>query len=90
MTDSYVSSVNGDSLTANGTNKLNSSSPSLPQQGSDAPTSSIIKVPDQPPATVSATTTAPEHPAPDTTQQLALLVDMVSMFTKHVGQVEQS
>ena len=43
MTDSYVSSVNGDSLTANGTNKPNNSSPSLPQQGTDEPTSSIIR-----------------------------------------------
>ena len=56
-----------------------------------ASTSSIVEVPDQPPATVSATTTsAPERPAPDTTQQLALLVDMVSTLTKRVGQVEQS
>ena len=55
-----------------------------------ASTSSIVEVPDQPPATVSATTTATDRPAPDTTQQLALLVDMVSTLPKRVGQVEQS
>ena len=55
-------------------------------------TSSIVEVPDQPPATVSATTTttAPKRPAPDTAQSLALLVDMVSTLTKRVNHVEQS
>ena len=65
-------------------------SATLPAPIPVVPTSSIVEVPDQPPATVSATTTATERPAPDTTQQLALLVDMVSTLTKRVGQVEPS
>ena len=57
-----------------------------------ASTSSIVEVPDQQPATVSATTTttAPACPAADSSQQLALLVDMVSALTTRVSQVEQS
>ena len=66
-------------------------SATLPAPIPVAPTSSIVEVPDQPPATVSATiTTALERPAPDTAQSLALLVDMVSKLTTRVGQVEQS
>ena len=65
-------------------------SATLPAPIPVASTSSIVEVPDQQPATVSATTTATDRPAPDTTQQLALLVDMVSTLTKRVGQVEQS
>ena len=42
MTDSYISTANGDTLTANGTNKMNGSSPSLPA-ASEAPTSPIIR-----------------------------------------------
>jgi septin 7 len=43
MTDSFISSVNGDTLTANGTNKMNSSSPSLTQTGNEPAISSIIR-----------------------------------------------
>ncbi|CAL1695256.1 unnamed protein product [Somion occarium] len=42
MTDSYVSSTNGDALTANGTSKLNGSSPS-PTPPSDSGNSPIIR-----------------------------------------------
>lgn len=42
MTDSYVSSANGDTLTANGTSKMNGSSPSL-AQASDSSASNIIR-----------------------------------------------
>ena len=43
MTDSYISSVDGDSLTANATNKMNSSSPSLAQQSNEPAISSVIR-----------------------------------------------
>lgn len=42
MTDSYVSSANGDSLTANGTGKMNGSSPSL-LPSNDAASAPIIR-----------------------------------------------
>ena len=65
-------------------------SATLPAPIPVASTSSIVEVPDQQPATVSATTTATDRPAPDTAQSLALLVDMVSTLTKRVNHVEQS
>ncbi|KIP12510.1 hypothetical protein PHLGIDRAFT_97886 [Phlebiopsis gigantea 11061_1 CR5-6] len=43
MTDSFVSSANGDSLTANGASRLNGSSPSLPQQPSETGSAPIIR-----------------------------------------------
>ncbi|KAL4241713.1 TRAFAC class TrmE-Era-EngA-EngB-Septin-like GTPase superfamily protein [Abortiporus biennis] len=45
MTDSFVSSNNGDALSANGTSKMNGSSPSLPTSGAapDAGVSPIIR-----------------------------------------------
>ena len=43
MTDSYVSSANGDSFTANGASRMNGSSPSLPQQPSESGSAPIIR-----------------------------------------------
>ena len=43
MTDSYVSSANGELLTASAVSRMNGSSPSLPQQPSESGSAPIIR-----------------------------------------------